>query len=341
VAEPFGVPLNRRRVHRVLPLLLTLSLGCLSLPAGAGAATLTVRGTLQLLGSSDFVVQTAGRARGVTEALISTANRLAANNYPYVWGGGHAQAGVPSIGIKGPGHNGRRRGFDCSGSVAAVLAGASLWPAAGGVPGDAGLISELRSWHILARGAGDGPTQVTLYDDPGVHIFMSINGRFFGTSAGGGEGDPRGGPGWLDGSTPDAFSPTYKRYHLLSSVLHGHISGQSIGFRTGPLENLVTQFQVGEPMSVSYQATRYGTLAATGVAYPGASSLTGTVTGVAPEDSSVTIQPASGTALTLSSGTLSGLVAGSVTTGDTVTVTYSLVSGADTLRTIVSASSTP
>jgi hypothetical protein len=335
------VPLNRHHVHRLLPLLLALSLGALSLPAAAGATTSTVRGTLQLLGSSDFVVQTAGRARGVPEALTSTANRLAAKDYPYVWGGGHAQAGVPSIGIKGPGHNGRRRGFDCSGSVAAVLAGANLWPAGDGVPGDAGVISELRSWHMLARGAGHGPTQVTLYDDPGVHIFMSINGRFFGTSAGGGEGDPRGGPGWLDGSTPDAFSPTYKRYHLLSSVVHGQISGQSIGFRTGPLEKLVAQFQVGEPMSVSYQATRYGTLVATGVAYPGASSLTGTVTGVAQGGSSMTIQPASGTAITLSSGTLSDLVAGSVVTGDTVTVTYSSVGGADTLRTIVPATSTP
>ncbi|HWD84135.1 MAG TPA: hypothetical protein VG321_00180 [Solirubrobacteraceae bacterium] len=331
---------NKPRFHHLLPLLLTLSLG-LSLPAAAGAAsgTSTVRGTLRVLGPSDFVVQTAGRGRGVTRALISTANQLAAKNYPYVWGGGHAQAGVPSIGIKGPGHNGRRRGFDCSGSVAAVLAGADIWPAGGGVPGDAGVISELRSWHMLARGAGSGPTQVTLYDDPGVHIFMSINGRVFGTSAGGDEGNSKGGPGWLDGSTPDAFSRTYKRYHLLSSVVHGRISGQSIGFRPGSLQNLVGQFQVGEPMSVSYRATKYGTLVATAVAYPGASSLTGTVTDVAPDGSSVTIQPSSGTPVTLSSGTLLDLVTGSVFAGDTVTATYSSVGGTDTLRTIVSTAS--
>ncbi len=333
------MPLNRPHVRHLLPLLLTVSLGSLSLPAAAGATTgtLTVRGKLQLLGSSDFVVQTAGRPRGVTRALISTANKLAAKDYPYVWAGGHAQAGVPSVGSKGPGYNGRRRGFDCSGSVAAVLAGADLWPAGGGVPGDAGVISELQSRHMLARGAGQGPTQVTLYDDPGVHIFMSINGRFFGTSAGGGDGDSKGGPGWLDGSTPDAFSRTYKRYHLLSSVVHGRISGQSIAFRPGTLQSLIGEFQVGEPMSVSYRATRYGTLVASGVAYPGASSLTGTVTSVAPDASSMTIQPASGTSVTLSTGTLSGLVASNVLAGDAVTATYTSVGGTDTLRTIMSA----
>jgi hypothetical protein len=178
---------------------------------------------------------------------------------------------------------------------------------------------------------------VTLYDDPGVHIFMSVNGRFFGTSAGGDEGDSKGGPGWLDGSTPDAFSRAYKRYHLLSSVVHGRISGQSIAFRPGSLQGLVAQFQVGEPMSVSYRTTKYGTLVATGVAYPGATSLTGTVADVAPDGSSLTLQPASGTAVTLTTGALSSVVAGSVFAGETVTVTYSSVGGTGTLRTIVSA----
>jgi hypothetical protein len=335
VADADVVAPKDLRIRRLLlPLLLGVALSGLSLPGAAGASTgtSTVRGKLQLLGPSDFVVQTAGRPRGVTRALISAANQLGAADYPYVWGGGHAQAGVPSIGSRGPGYNGRRRGFDCSGSVAAVLAGANLWPAGGGVPGDAGVVSELRSWHMLARGAGTGPTQVTLYDDPGVHIFMSINGRFFGTSAGGGEGNSKGGPGWLDGSAPDAYSRTYKRYHILSSVLHEHIGGQSIGFQTGALQNLVDQFQVGEPMSVSYRATRYGTLVASAVSYPGASTLTGTVTAVAPDGSSLTVQPASGAAVTLATGALSGLVAGSVYAGATVTVTYS--SATDTLRTV-------
>lgn len=332
------MPLSHRRL-RLLPLLLVLALGSLGLPGRAGAATssATVQGKLQLLGPSDFVLQTAGRSRGVTRALISTANRLAAQTYPYVWGGGHAQAGVPSVGSRGPGHNGRRRGFDCSGSVAAVLAGANLWPAGGGVPGDAGVISELRTAHMIVKGAGHGPSQVTLYDDPDVHIFMNVNGRFFGTSAGGSAGNARGGPGWLDGSTPDAFSHVYKRYHFVSSVVHGRTGGQSIGFRPGPLQGVANQFQVGEPMSVTYQATRYGTLVATGISYPGASSLTGTVTSVAPDGSSLTVQPAAGAPVTLSPGPLAGQVAATVFAGEAVTATYSQTSGTGMLRTIVPA----
>jgi hypothetical protein len=221
--------------------------------------------------------------------------------------------------------------------VAAVLAGADLWPAAGGVPGDSGVISELRSAHMIAKGAGHGPSQVTLYDDPGVHIFMNINGRFFGTSAGGSAGNAKGGPGWLDGSTPDAFSRTYKRYHFVSSVVHSRTGGQSIGFRPGPLQGLADQFQVGEPMSVTYHATQYGTLVATGISYPGASSLTGTVASVAPDGSSLMVQPASGAPVTLSTGPLAGLVAGSMFAGETVTATYSAVDGTDTLRTVAPA----
>ena len=122
------------------------------------------------------------------------------------------QAGIASIGIKGPGYNGRRIGFDCSGSVAAVLAGAGVWQPTSGVPNDAGIIAELTSEHLIARGAGRGASEVTLYDDPGVHIFMNIDGHFFGTSDGGGGGNPAGGAGWLDDGAPDATS------HVLQAV---------------------------------------------------------------------------------------------------------------------------
>jgi hypothetical protein len=323
------------RRSRHLPLLAVLCSVALAPPAAADAASsTTLRGTLQVLGPADFVVQTPGKARGVVAALVSAANRLAAKKYPYVWGGGHAQVGVASVGSKGPGHNGRRRGYDCSGSVAAVLTGANLWPAGSSVPGDAGVISQLRAWHLIAPGAGHGAVSATLYDDPGVHIFMNIGGRFFGTSAGGGAGNTKGGPGWLDGSTPDAFSHTYKRYHFRSAVLHSRVQGQSVGFRTGTLASMLQQFQVGEPISVSYRTSRYGTLVATSIAYPGAITLSGSVSAVAPDGSSLTVQPASGTAITLSTGTLSSLVLNSAAVGDAVTVTYSVAGGTDTLRTI-------
>ena len=146
--------------------------------------------------------------------------RSPAEDYPYVWGGGHATAGVASVGLRGgPGANGRRIGFDCSGSVAAVLAAGGLWPAGGGVPGDLGVIQQLLAEHLIAPGPGRTPTEVTLYDEPGVHIFMNINGRFFGTSDGAGGGSRKGGPGWLDDGAPDAYSRAFRQYHVLPGVL--------------------------------------------------------------------------------------------------------------------------
>jgi hypothetical protein len=99
----------------------------------------SVPGTITALSGSSFTIQTAGRRTGVVNALTAAAAYVTSQDYPYVYGGGHAQAGIASIGINGPGYNGKRAGYDCSGSVVAVLAGAGLWPAGGGVPNDAGI----------------------------------------------------------------------------------------------------------------------------------------------------------------------------------------------------------
>jgi hypothetical protein len=171
---------------------------------------------------------------GVRQALHAAANTIAAGDYPYVWGGGHAQAGVASIGEpdpthhpgNGPGHNGKRIGFDCSGTVAAMLAGAGLWPAGEGVPSDAGVIAQLRREHLIVRGRGTGPRQVTLWDDPGVHIFAQLGTTFFGTSDGGAPSplNPNGGAGWLDDGAPDTHSHQYHPWHFVASALHGAVS---------------------------------------------------------------------------------------------------------------------
>ena len=47
------------------------------------------------------MIQTPGKAVGVLNALTSAANRVAAADYPYVWGGGHGQAGIASVGAQG------------------------------------------------------------------------------------------------------------------------------------------------------------------------------------------------------------------------------------------------
>ena len=179
-------------------------------------------GTLTSDGAYSFMIQTPGKAVGVLNALTSAANRVAAADYPYVWGGGHGQAGIASVGLKGPGYNGKRRGFDCSGSVVAVLVAGGLWPTGAAVPSDAGVIQYLLRAKLIARGAGAGPQEVTLYDDPGVHIFMNIDGRFFGTSDGGRGGDTRGGPGWLDDGASDVSNPAFKRYHFVAWRAQGH-----------------------------------------------------------------------------------------------------------------------
>jgi hypothetical protein len=218
----------------------------------------------------------------VINALAATATKITDADTPYVWAGGHAEAGVASVGSKGPGHNGKRVGFDCSGAVAAVLVGAGLWPAGAGVPADNGVISELMSEHLIARGVGAAPDAVTLYDDPGVHIFMNIDGRFFGTSDGSGGGDAEGGAGWLDDGAYDASDRTFKKYHFLPSVLEERTSyGNDFTFDL-PLSGLfaatngagdvslgdlgISDLLAGERVRVTYTAAGTGAMTAQSVA---------------------------------------------------------------------------
>jgi hypothetical protein len=301
-----------------------------------GSAT----GTVLTNDGSAFTIQTPGRATGVVNALTNAANKVTKGDYPYVYGGGHAEAGVASVGIPGPGYNGRRIGYDCSGSVAAVLAGAGLWPAGGGVPNDAGIIAQLLRDRLIARGAGTGPVEVTLYDDPGVHIFMNIDGRFFGTSDGGGGGDAKGGAGWLYDGAPDAFTTYYKRYHLLPSVLKASTTAGHIDtFQTGELQGAVGGLQLGEKVQVSYEQTNAGNIVATAISYPGALTTTGTVESIAGDASSFTITTASGLAETFST-TGDTQLAAQLAAGDTVQVTYT-TSGSTLIAVAVQITSTP
>jgi hypothetical protein len=230
-------------------------------PAGA----LQASGTVVSLSWSSFTVRTGGRRMPVVRALTAAADIVAQGDYPYVYGGGHAQAGTASVGIKGPGHNGRRVGFDCSGSVGAVLAGAGVLPAGLPVPNDAGIITELRHAGLIARGVGHGPGAVTFYDRPGVHIFMSIDGRFFGTSDGG-AGNPsqrNGGAGWLDDGAPDASIPAFKAYHLVAAALSTPtIYGPTLTFQAGSDYGLLEDVAVGDTIQVTYTRGANGSLKA-------------------------------------------------------------------------------
>jgi hypothetical protein len=281
-----------------------------------------VTGAITSVSWSSFTIQTAGRPIGVLNALAAAASGVTKKDYPYVYGGGHGQAGIASIGIKGPGHNGHRIGFDCSGAVAAVLTGAGLWPAGSGVPNDAGIVAQLLSEGLIARGVGTGPVEVTLYDHPGVHIFMNIDGRFFGTSDGAGGGDPKGGAGWLDDGAPDASNPAYKPYHFVPAVLKGSTSsGHAVTFQTSSVQSLVGGLSVGDNVRVSYKEARSGSLIATAIGFPGAVTTSGAVESIANGGDSFTIQTGAGSSLTFSTGNVSDLI-DAVVVGDTVRVDY-------------------
>ncbi len=241
----------------------------LARPVSSLPAAGVVRGAVVSVDWSELTVQRMGARMSVIGALTHAGNVIAAGDYPYVWGGGHAFAGTASGGTRGgPGYNGRRTGFDCSGSVAAVLAGAGLWAPGTGVPGDWGVIAELRQERLIARGAGSGPQAVTLWDDRGVHIFIQIGDRFFGTSDGGPPSptNPRGGPSWLDDGAPDTLDRRYRPWHLLPTALHGRVNtGPAITVALGgALADTVDQLSVGDRVGVRY-ATRRRALVAVAV----------------------------------------------------------------------------
>jgi hypothetical protein len=320
----------------------------LAIPTSSNATLLpprssTITGTLTATGGYMFTIQMPGKAVGVLSALTTVANRISVANYPYIWGGGHGQAGIASVGMRGPGYNGRRRGFDCSGSVAAVLVGAGLWPAGGSVPNDAGVISYLLHRGLIAKGAGSGPREVTLYDHPGVHIFMNINGRFFGTSDGGGRADPAGGPGWLDDSAPDAGARAFRRYHIVGSALKATTNaGDTFAFQFGPGVS-VSSYPLGVQVQLVYKTTNAGTMVAQSITPVGEMTATGTVASIASDGTSFTVQSATGQDLTFSaSGALANeLITGQIAQGDTVSVNYLSIQPATMAAITVTVTATP
>jgi hypothetical protein len=333
--------LNRSRVVGALTATVLCAAIATSLLAASAQAAESgqVSGLVTSLNAGQLTIQTPGKAVGVLNALTSAATGIQAANLPYVWGGGHGEAGVASRGEKGPGFNGRRIGYDCSGAVAAVLVAGGLWPQGQGVPNDWGMIRYLLKHKLIAPGAGAGPTEVTLYDDPGVHIFMNIDGRFWGTSDGAGAGDARGGPGWLDDGAWDATNKQFRRYHFVASVLKAKTTaGYSLTFDLGPQTESLPGLAAGMTVGVSYSTSNYGTMVANAVTYkvpttttpttptPPLSAATGAVTAIASDDSSFTIESSTGVPMTFevtpASTVAQQLVAGQVAVNAVVSVSY-------------------
>ncbi|MGO9753338.1 MAG: hypothetical protein ACLP8S_08815 [Solirubrobacteraceae bacterium] len=227
-------------------------------PREAGEAS----GSILAVGASSLLIQRPARNLTAIAAMQAVADDITQADYTYVWGGGHQIAGLADIGDveQGSGANGTNIGYDCSGAVGAVLEAGGLWPAGTGVPNDAGVIADLLQNGVIAPGAGSGQPEVTLYDYPGVHIFMNINGAFFGTSDGhnGNATQPEDGAGWLNDNHPDTSNKVFKQYHVLPSLLTPIVTyAPTLAFLAG--KSLLTGATVGQGVQVGYTETPAGT----------------------------------------------------------------------------------
>jgi hypothetical protein len=207
--------------------------------AGASLASPpAIQGTIVATRTYDFTVRVAGTPSNSLAKMIAYATAAGAKDYKYVYGGGHAHAGVPTNG-----------GFDCSGSVAAVLAAGGLWPKAGPVGSDLGLVQALKSRGLIASGPGSGADQVTLYDHPGKTIEMSIDGRIYGVG-----GDRKGGPGWVDDSM--ISSGDLRQYHILPRLLkisHSDSYDVTFSYRLNSAQYKISkELTVGAKVEVNY-----------------------------------------------------------------------------------------
>jgi hypothetical protein len=133
-----------------------------------------------------------GTAGEIIRELIGAANRIDSNHFAYSWGGGHNSA------FSGP--------YDCSGAVSAVLHAAGLLsrPMVSG---------DFAHWGARGRGA------VTIYANAG-HVYMSILGRYFGTSS----ANPGGGAGWFHGGPRPGFAVVHVPFEKLHLKAHSAIT---------------------------------------------------------------------------------------------------------------------
>ena len=139
-------------------------------------------------------------AKGSMPALAwAAAKAIDAKRYPYVWGGGHAHAGTPDNGTgRDPGI-----GYDCTGAVGAVLAGAGMGFQLGdSVPGSGTLAASYgqpgKGQYLTVYACPDMPGQA----GHGFIVFHTPQGdKHFGTGHWGKDWD---GPGFNPEMHPTA-----------------------------------------------------------------------------------------------------------------------------------------
>jgi peptidoglycan hydrolase CwlO-like protein len=104
---------------------------------------------------TDGMVKPIPGAPAAVNEMIAAGNAIA--TLPYIWGGGHGSFQSP--------------GYDCSGSVSYVLGAAGL------------LSSPQDSAGFASYGLPGTGSWVTIWDDPGTHVWMQIAGWRFDTVA--------------------------------------------------------------------------------------------------------------------------------------------------------------
>jgi hypothetical protein len=143
----------------------------------------------------------AAAASGLPEPIATAyraAQAIAAQKYPYVWGGGHGAAGTPDHGVSGHADSAGTIpvgdvGYDCSGSTSAVLAAANMGLSIGG--------GTLGSSGFGGWGAAGEGKYLTVWENKD-HVFMVFHipgqgDQTFTTSA----ANPRSGPGFAAHTT--------------------------------------------------------------------------------------------------------------------------------------------
>jgi hypothetical protein len=198
-----------------------------------------------------------GTAGEIIRELIGAANRIDARHFAYRWGGGHNSA------FSGP--------YDCSGAVSAVLHAAGLLsrPMVSG---------DFAHWGARGRGA------VTIYANAG-HVYMSILGRYFGTSS----ANPGGGAGWFRGGPRPGFAVVHVPFEKL------HLKARSATKKRSKHKSRRAHFRhgtsAGGVAADSMAAPPSGTTQASAPAAPQASPAPQSAPAAAPQSAPVAAQP--------------------------------------------------
>jgi hypothetical protein len=135
----------------------------------------------------------------VLERVITMANWIDAQRYHYCFGGGHVQPARPSHGQWCVDENGRHvsgtrwNGLDCSGSVSMLLQHVGY------------RVTTRESGAYVGWGDSGKGRHLTIWANDG-HVFLEIDGRFWGTSG----GNWASGPGWGPQTTV-GFTPSHPK----------------------------------------------------------------------------------------------------------------------------------